>query len=97
MKKGTAMEFDNKAVGQTIRNLRESKNLSQDVLSGLAGIARSHLSMIETGTKQANFQTIWRIALALEMRPSELVARIEETAQKQSASAGRPNNITKAD
>ncbi len=91
------MKFDNKAVGQTIRNLRESKNLSQDVLSGLAGIARSHLSMIETGTKQANFQTIWRIALALEMRPSELVARIEETAQKQSASAGRPNNITKAD
>lgn len=83
------MEFDNKAVGQTIRNLRESKNLSQDVLSGLAGIARSHLSMIETGTKQANFQTIWRIALALEMRPSELVTRIEETAQKQSASAGR--------
>ena len=83
------MEFDNKAVGQTIRNLRESKNLSQDVLSGLAGIARSHLSMIETGTKPANFQTIWRIALALEMRPSELVARIEETAQKQSASAGR--------
>ena len=97
MKKGTAMKFENKAVGQTIRNLRESKNLSQDVLSGLAGIARSHLSMIETGTKQANFQTIWRIALALEMRPSELVARIEETAQKQSASAGRPNNITKAD
>ena len=97
MKKGTAMKFDNKAVGQTIRNLRESKNLSQDVLSGLAGIARSHLSMIETGTKQANFQTIWRIALALEMRPSELVARIEETAQKQNASAGRPNNITKAD
>ena len=91
------MEFDNKAVGQTIRNLRESKNLSQDVLSGLAGIARSHLSMIETGTKQANFQTIWRIALALEMRPSELVARIEETAQKQIASAGRSNNITKAD
>ena len=91
------MKFDNKAVGQTIRNLRESKNLSQDVLSGLAGIARSHLSMIETGTKQANFQTIWRIALALEMRPSELVARIEETTQKQSTSAGRPNNITKAD
>lgn len=91
------MEFDNKAVGQTIRNLRESKNLSQDVLSGLAGIARSHLSMIETGTKQANFQTIWRIALALEMRPSELVTRIEETVQKQSVSAGRLNNIKKAD
>lgn len=71
------MQFDNKAIGQTIRNLRNEKRLSQDVLSGLAGIARTHLSMIETGSKQANFETIWRIALALDMRPSELVKRVE--------------------
>lgn len=72
------MQFDNNAVGQTIRSLRKEKQLSQDVLSGLAGIARSHLSMIENGSKQANFETIWRIALALNMRPSELVKRIEQ-------------------
>ncbi len=72
------MQFDKNAVGQTIRSLRKEKKLSQDVLSGLAGIARSHLSMIENGSKQANFETIWRIALALDMRPSELVRRIEQ-------------------
>lgn len=72
------MQFDNKAIGQTIRNLRNEKRLSQDVLSGLAGIARTHLSMIENGSKQANFETIWRIALALDMHPSELVRRIEQ-------------------
>lgn len=72
------MQFDKNAVGQTIRSLRKEKQLSQDVLSGLAGIARSHLSMIENGSKQANFETIWRIALALNMRPSELVKRIEQ-------------------
>lgn len=71
------MQFDNKAIGQTIRSLRNEKGLSQDVLSGLAGIARTHLSMIENGSKQANFETIWRIALALDMRPSELVRKIE--------------------
>lgn len=71
------MQFDNKAIGQTIRSLRNEKGLSQDVLSGLAGIARTHLSMIENGSKQANFETIWRIALALDMRPSELVREIE--------------------
>lgn len=71
------MRFDNKAIGQTIRSLRNEKGLSQDVLSGLAGIARTHLSMIENGSKQANFETIWRIALALDMRPSELVRKIE--------------------
>lgn len=71
------MQFDNSAVGKTIRALRKEKGLSQDVLSGLAGIARTHLTMIENGSKQANFETLWRIATALGMRPSELVAQIE--------------------
>ncbi len=66
-------------MGRTIRALRNEKGLSQEVLSGLAGIARTHLTMIENGNKQANFETIWKIALALDMRPSELTARIEET------------------
>lgn len=79
------MQFDKGAVGQTIRNLRKEKRLSQDVLSGLAGIARSHLSMIENGSKQANFETIWRIALALNMRPSELVKRIEQEQESDTA------------
>lgn len=73
------MNFDNLAVGKTIRKIRKEKGISQDVLSGLAGIARTHLTMIETGSKQANFETIWRIANALEMTPSELVAQIEKT------------------
>lgn len=76
------MQFDNTVIGQTIRILRKEKELSQDVLSGLAGIARTHLSMIENGSKQANFETIWRIALALDMRPSELVRRIEQNIER---------------
>ena len=74
---GEAVQFDQSAVGRTIRYLRKKKNISQDVLSGLAGIARTHLSMIETGSKQANFETLWKLADALGMRPSELVAFIE--------------------
>ena len=72
------MQIDNFAVGKAIRDLRKEKGISQDVLSGFAGIARTHLTMIENGTKQANFETLWKIALALDIRPSELVARIEE-------------------
>ena len=72
------MQFDNFAVGKAIRDLRKEKGISQDVLSGFAGIARTHLTMIENGMKQANFETLWKIALALDIRPSELVARIEE-------------------
>ena len=72
------MQFDRQAIGAVVKRLREEKELSQDVLSGLAGIARTHLSMIETGKKQANFETLWKLALALELRPSELVALIEQ-------------------
>ena len=76
------MQFDNVVIGQTIRNLRKQKGLSQDVLSGLAGIARTHLSMIENGSKKANFETIWRVAFALNMRPSELVGKIEQEIER---------------
>lgn len=72
------MQFDNRLIGETIRNLRKERGLSQDVLSGLAGIARTHLTMIENGTKQANFETIWKLANALDMKPSELVAEMEQ-------------------
>ena len=75
------IEFDKKAAGKVIRRLRAQKNLSQETLSGLAGIARSHLSSIENGSKQPNFFTIWRIANAFEILPHQLVLKIEEEAR----------------
>lgn len=79
------MQFDNLAVGTVIRRHRKEKAMTQELLSGLAGIARSHLSMIESGVKQANFETIWKIADALDMLPSELVAEIETEARNRMA------------
>lgn len=76
------IDFNKKAAGTAIRRLRAEKALSQDVLSGLAGLARSHLAMVESGDKQPNFQTIWRIANALDMRPFELVKEIEAECRK---------------
>lgn len=74
------IEFNKYSAGVVIRRLRKEKNLSQEVFSGLAGIARSHLAMIETGTKQPNFETIWRIANAFEIAPHEFVELIEKEA-----------------
>lgn len=83
-KRGEAVQFDNSAVGRTIRSLRNKTDVSQDVLSGFAGIARTHLTMIENGDKQANFETLWKIANALDMRPSELVTPIEAEIERNS-------------
>lgn len=72
------MQFKKEAVGQVVRGIRRERHLSQEVLSGLAGIARTHLTMIENGTKQPNLETIWKLADALDLPPSELVRRIEQ-------------------
>ena len=77
------IEFNKSAAGKVIRRLRNERNLSQEVFSGFAGLARSHLAMIETGDKQPNFETIWRIALAFDIPPHKLVQLIEEEAAKQ--------------
>ena len=76
------VEFDKRAVGAVVRRFRREKGLPQEVLSGLAGLARSHLSMIESGTKQPNFETLWRIATALDIKPHDLVRAIEKEIEK---------------
>lgn len=75
------IDFDKMAVARAIYKLRQENDLSQEVFSGLAGLARSHIAMIENGTKQPNFETIWRIANAFDLAPHELVERIEREAE----------------
>ena len=72
------MPYDNRITGIVISRLRKEKGLTQDVLSGLAGISRSHLAMIETGTINSSVDTLWRIAEALGVRLSEVVRLVEE-------------------
>ena len=72
------MDYNYKITGQIVGRLRTQRGMSQEVLSGLSGVARSHLAMIETGSKNANVDTLWRIAQALEMKLSDLIKQIEE-------------------
>lgn len=77
------MKIDNKVVGGEIQRLRNKKGISQEVLSGFAGIARTHLTMIENGTKKPNLETIFKISEALNMKPSELIKEIEDAILKE--------------
>ena len=66
-----------KIVGSVIQALREQKGLSQEVLSGFAGIGRTHLSAIERGERKPTLETFYRISLALEVSASEIFRAIE--------------------
>lgn len=72
------MPYNSKAFGAVIARLRVRRGLTQEAASGLAGIARSHLVMLENGRKTAKLDTLWRIADMLGVRPSELVRFTEE-------------------
>ncbi|MBR5273313.1 MAG: helix-turn-helix transcriptional regulator [Clostridia bacterium] len=77
------VEFNKFSAGKVVKNIRNGKGISQKILSGLAGLGRSHLAMIESGKKQPNFETIWKIANAFEMPVHKLVMLIEEDAKSQ--------------
>lgn len=83
------MQFNTVIVGRVVKRLRSEKGMTQEVLSGFAGVARTHLTMIENGSKQANFETLWRIALARDMKPSELVAIIENETSRSDSDNGK--------
>lgn len=76
------IEFNPNAAGNVIKRIRKEKGQSQEVCSGLAGIARSHLAMIENHDKSPNFETIWKISCAFGMNPNELVFEIETECKK---------------
>lgn len=72
------MQYDCTVTGNVIRKLRQERCLSQEVLSGLAGISRSHLAMIESGKKSANVNTLWSLADALALPLSQIFLMVEE-------------------
>ena len=65
-------------VGMVIQRFRKSKKMSQEVLSGLAGLDRTHYSKIERGLRSPTIDTLFKIAHALGVHPHELMLAIEE-------------------
>ena len=68
---------DTATIGKAIQNLRISKGLSQEVLSGLANLDRTHYSKIERGLRSPTIDTLFKIANALDIPPHEIVIAIE--------------------
>lgn len=66
------------AVGRAIAKARKDRKMTQEELCGLAAITRFQLSAMEQGRKKPTLEILWRVAAALKLRPSGLMALIEE-------------------
>ena len=72
------MQLDSIKVGRVIASFRTRKGLTQEVLSGLSDIGRSHLSAIENGERKPTLETLYRISRALDTNMSDILIELEK-------------------
>lgn len=81
------MPYNSKAFGIVISTLRAERGQTQEQISGLAGIARSHLAALESGEKIPRADTIWRLSEALSVKPHKLIQMTEKLIEQEISSA----------
>ena len=69
-------------VGRILAGYREQKGLTQDVLSGLAGLDRTHYSKLERGLRSPTLETLFKLGQALDVPPHDIVIAIEDAPSK---------------
>jgi predicted transcriptional regulator len=58
-----------------LREIRESKYLSQRMLAERSGVSRPTIARLEGGDEEARYSTMHKLADALGVEPGELVDR----------------------
>ncbi|HEX4108292.1 MAG TPA: helix-turn-helix transcriptional regulator [Solirubrobacteraceae bacterium] len=65
------------AFGQSIRDLRRARGLSQEALALESGLDRSYFGGIERGERNVSLTNVFKIAAALGVPASEIHLRAE--------------------
>ena len=82
---GSSPSTPHAALGQALRAFRLAAGLSQEQLGLESGVQRNFISLIETGQNQPTITTIFKLAQALNLKPSKLVAEAEKLIARQSS------------
>jgi transcriptional regulator with XRE-family HTH domain len=70
------MDISN-AFGSVLRELRKSKGLTQEKLGFEADLRRTFVSLLELGQQQPTLNTIFKLSIALNITPSDLIKMVE--------------------
>ena len=66
-----------KVFGRILQAIRDKRSLSQEQLGFESGYHRTYISLLERGQKSPSLNTIFQLAMALKVRPSEILRRVE--------------------
>jgi transcriptional regulator with XRE-family HTH domain len=65
-------------LGERVRELRQKHRLTQVDLAERLGVPQGRISEIETGTRVPNLVTILRLSIALDCKPTALLAPFDK-------------------
>lgn len=63
-------------LAQNLREQRRRRGMTQQALAHASGIHASEISRIERGAREPRLSTLVRLARALRVTPSDLLARV---------------------
>ncbi len=66
-----------RSFGEAVRAIRTERAMSQEGLAARSGLHRTYIGGVERGERNVSLVNIDRIARALEVRPSELLAKTD--------------------
>ncbi|MDB2579264.1 helix-turn-helix domain-containing protein [Tateyamaria sp.] len=69
-------------IGANIRKLRQHRFLSQEALSLAAGLERGYVGRLERSEYSTSLATLQKLALALDIDPSELTEPVQVSPKK---------------
>lgn len=62
---------------RALKSLRLEKGLTQEQVAYAAKVHRTYIAFLEGGKKQPSIDAVFKIASGLDMKPSELIQKVE--------------------
>jgi transcriptional regulator with XRE-family HTH domain len=87
--KGETTMTPEKAFGKVLKEIRHEHTFSQEELGYESGYHRTYISLLERGEKSPSLNTIFQLAAALKVLPSEIVQRTEARVSQLTRRNGR--------
>lgn len=84
-------------VGANLRRLRGERGLSLEALARVSGVSRAMLGQIELGQSAPTINVLWKIARALDLPFSALIAGPKVTQGTRVVEAGKTKRLTSHD
>ena len=70
------------AFGQILREHRRKNKISQEALALQSGLDRTFMSKLERGIRQPTLMSLFKIANALNISPSQIISEVESLVTK---------------